>query len=138
MKTISFGGILVRFVVAFLLVCFTWNPTRYNYYEWAMAQWANIMPLVAFVGIALLIGWVVFLRTAARSLGGLGIFLAAALLGSVFWILHFYGLVNRTSGDLLGWIILALLAAILTVGMSWSHLQRRWSGRVDVDDVDER
>jgi hypothetical protein len=138
MAGISFGGILVRFVVAFALVALTWNPTRYNYFEWAMAQWSNIMPLVVFVGVALLIGWIVFLRTTARSLGGLGVFLTAALLGTVFWILVFYGVVDRTNGVLLGWIILALLAAMLTAGMSWSHLQRRWTGRVDVDEADER
>jgi hypothetical protein len=137
LKTISLGGILIRFVVAFALVCLTWNPTRYNYFEWAIAQWQNIMPLVAFVGVALLIGWVVFLRTTARSLGGVGTFLAAALLGVFFWILVFYGLVDRTSAAL-GWVILALLAVLLTAGMSWSHLQRSWSGRVDVDDVDDR
>jgi hypothetical protein len=28
-----------------------------------------------------------------------------------------------------------LLAAILAVGMSWSHLRRKWSGQQDVDDV---
>jgi uncharacterized protein DUF6524 len=138
MAGISFGGILVRFLVAFALVALTWNPTRYNYFQWAMAQWSNIMPLVVFVGVALLIGWIVFLRTTARSLGGLGVFLAAALLGTAFWILVFYGLVDRTNGALLAWIILALLAAMLTAGMSWSHLQRRWTGRVDVDEADER
>jgi hypothetical protein len=138
LKTISLGGILIRFVVAFALVCLTWNPSRYNYIAWAMAQWSNIMPLVAFVGVALLIGWVVFLRTTARSLGGLGTFLAAALLGVFFWILVFYDVVDRTSGPVLGWTILALLAVLLTAGMSWSHLQRSWSGRVDVDDVDDR
>ena len=138
MKTISLGGILIRFVVAFALVCITWNPSRYNYIAWAMAQWSNIMPLVAFAGVALLIGWVVFLRTTARSLGGLGTFLAAALLGVFFWILVFYDVVDRTSGPVLGWTILALLAVLLTAGMSWSHLQRSWSGRVDVDDVDDR
>ena len=25
-------------LIAFALVCFTWNPTRYNYIAWARAQ----------------------------------------------------------------------------------------------------
>ena len=70
---ISFKGIGARFVFAFLLVCFTWNPTRYNYVEWAIAQWSNLMPLVVFVGLVLLAGWIYYLRVTARALGVLGI-----------------------------------------------------------------
>jgi Family of unknown function (DUF6524) len=137
LKTITLGGIGTRFLFAFALVCLTWNPTRYNYCEWAVLQWANIKPLVAFAGVGLLIGWIVFLRTTLRSLGALGIFLTAALLGTAFWILVFYGLVDKTNSDLLAWIIMVLLAVMLAAGMSWSHLRRGWSGQVDVDDRDE-
>jgi hypothetical protein len=49
----------------------------------------------------------------------------------------FYGFINLTNTSALGWVLLALLAAILTAGMSWSHLRRRWSGQADIDDVDE-
>ena len=31
---------------------------------------------------------------------------------------------------------LLVLALILAVGMSWSHLYRRWSGQATVDEVD--
>jgi hypothetical protein len=30
-----------------------------------------------------------------------------------------------------------MLAAIMATGMSWSHIRRRMSGQLDVDDVDE-
>jgi hypothetical protein len=137
LKTITFGGIATRFLIALALVSLTWNPTRYNYYEWAVAQWSALTPIVVFVGIALLIAWIVFLRATSRSLGVVGIVLAVALAGSVLWILFFYEIVDRTSGDLLSWIVLLLFAAILAAGMSWSHLRRSWAGQADVDDVDE-
>jgi hypothetical protein len=137
LKTITFGGIATRFLIALALVSLTWNPTRYNYYEWAVAQWSALTPIVVFVGIALLIAWIVFLRATSRSLGVVGIVLAVALAGSVLWILFFYEVVDRTSGDLLSWIVLLLFAAILAAGMSWSHLRRSWAGQADVDDVDE-
>ena len=38
-SSIGFSGVLLRFLFAFALVCLTWNPTRYNYTEWALAQW---------------------------------------------------------------------------------------------------
>ena len=134
----SLRGIGTRLLIAFALVSLTWNPTRFNYYEWAFAQWSQFAPLVAFVGLVLLIAWIVFLRATARSLGVVGIILATALAGSVLWILFYYDFVDTASGDLLGWIVLALFAAILAAGMSWSHLRRGWAGQADVDDVDER
>lgn len=137
MKTITFGGIATRFLIALALVSLTWNPTRYNYYEWAVAQWSALTPIVVFVGIALLVAWVVFLRATSRSLGSVGIVLAVALAASLLWILFFYEIVDRTSGDRLSWIVLVLFAAILAAGMSWSHLRRSWAGQADVDDVDE-
>jgi Family of unknown function (DUF6524) len=135
-KTISFEGIGTRFLFAFALVCLTWNPSRYNYVEWALAQWQNLAPLVVFVGLVLLIAWIVFVRATARSLGALGIILSVALAGSVLWILFYYKIVSAENRTLLGWIALALLSAILAAGMSWSLLRRSWSGQADVDDVD--
>lgn len=131
-------GVGARFLVAFLLVCVTWNPTPYNYVEWAMAQWSNLMPLVVFAGLVLLIAWIFFGRATARSLGVLGITLSFALAATVVWILFRYGLVSTQSTTLISWIVLVLLAAILAMGMSWSHLRRSWSGQVDVDDTDDR
>jgi hypothetical protein len=131
-------GVGARFLIAFLLVCVTWNPTRYNYVQWAMAQWTNLMPLVVFVGLVLLVAWIFFGRATARSLGVLGITLSFALAATVVWILFRYGLVSTQSTTLISWIVLVLLAAILAMGMSWSHLRRSWSGQVDVDDTDDR
>ena len=90
MKTISFEGIGTRFIFAFALVCLTWNPSRYNYVEWALAQWhEHLAPLVVFVGLVLLIAWIVFVRATARSLGVLGIIGKFVPLGiiseNVFW-----------------------------------------------------
>ncbi len=137
------GGIGGRFLIALLLICFTWNPTRYNFVAWAIAQWSkpegtNLLPIIVFVGIVLVIGWIFYVRSAARSLGVFGIILALALCGSILWILWSYGLVNLQSRQLLSWVVIVLLAAVLAAGMSWSHLRRGWAGQADVDDVDER
>ena len=137
MRTITMSGIGLRFVFAFFLICFTWNPTRYNYVEWARAQWESLGPFVAFVGIALAIGWVFYLRSTARSLGAVGIVLCVALAATVLWALIKY-VVDINNTVLLQWIVLVLLAAILAAGMSWSHLRRRWAGQADVDDIDNR
>jgi Family of unknown function (DUF6524) len=33
-------------------------------------------------------------------------------------------------------VVLVILSLILAVGMSWSHIRRRMSGQVDVDEKD--
>jgi hypothetical protein len=135
---IGFSGILIRFAFAFALVCLTWNPTRYNYVEWALAQWQNLGPLVAFSGIVLLMGWIFFVRTTAASLGALGLVLCLGLGATVLWSLFYYDLVTSESTELLSWIVLLLFSAILAAGMSWAHLRARWSGQATVDEVDNQ
>jgi hypothetical protein len=92
---------------------------------------------VLFVALMLLIAWVVFIRATLRSLGPIGIGLAVAVAGSVLWIIIDFGLIDPANRSVLGWVLLTLLAAIMTAGMSWSHLRRRWSGQADVDDVED-
>lgn len=135
---IGFSGIVLRFLFAFFLVCLTWNPTRFNYVAWAMAQWQNLAPLVAFTGLVLLMGWIFFLRTTARSLGVLGLVLCVALAATVLWTLFYYNLVSSESTTLISWIVLVLFSAILAAGMSWAHLRNRWSGQATVDEVDDQ
>jgi hypothetical protein len=135
---IGLSGIALRFVFAFFLVCLTWNPTRFNFVEWAMAQWQNMAPVVALTGLVLLMGWIFFLRTTARSLGMLGLVLCVALAATVLWTLFYYNLVSGESTTLISWIVLVLFSAILAAGMSWAHLRNRWSGQATVDEVDNR
>jgi drug/metabolite transporter (DMT)-like permease len=121
-------------IIAFALVCFTWNPTRYNYIAWARAQWENMTPVVVFVGIALLAAWFFFLRTASRSLGTVGVVILLALSGTILWALFYYDLLHRQAT--ITWIVLALVSTVLALGMSWGHLRAAWSGQATVDEID--
>ena len=137
MKRLTFAGIAMRYVIAFGLVCLSWNPSQYNFYRWAVNQWSEMTPVVFFVGLVLLIVWVVFLRATLRSLGPIGIALALAVAGSILWMIIDYSLIDPNNTTTLSWVLLTLLAAVLTAGMSWSHLRRRWAGQADIDDVDD-
>jgi len=127
----------MRFLFAFALVCFTWNPTRFNFVAWAIVQWDGLAPLVAFSGLVLLMGWIFFLRTTASSLGVLGIVLCTGLAAIVLWILFRYNIVSTESTTLISWIVLILFSGILAAGMSWAHLRNRWSGQATVDEVED-
>lgn len=136
MKTLTWSGVFIRFVIAFGLVALTWNPSPYNYIRWALNNYRELAPYVMFSGLVLAIVWVVFVRAGARSLGFIGSVLAVALAGSILWIVIRLDLIDPNNTTVLTWVLMTLFAAILTAGMSWSHLRRRWSGQLDVGDVD--
>jgi hypothetical protein len=136
-KPISPRGILIRYLIAFALVIATWNPSQYNFVGQAQAFWSVSRPAVLIAGLILVIVWVVFLRATTRSLGVVGLILATALAGAILWLVIDFDLIDPANATTLSWVVLVLLAAVLTAGMSWSHLRRRWSGQADIDDVDD-
>ena len=128
---------LARLIAALVLVFATYNPSGYSYYHWFEQSLSDFNPLVALAGVVLLIGWVMFIRATLRSLGALGIILAVAFFGSLLWLVIDWGWVATDNIDVISYIILALLAAVLATGVSWSHIRRRLTGQIDVDEIDD-
>jgi Na+/melibiose symporter-like transporter len=130
--------IAFRFGAAWLLVVTTWNPTGLSFWQWvtSMGKADALGPIHLFVGVLLLIAWVVFLSATFRSLGLFGLGLVVALFGSFVWWLADSGLLPSESEGAMTWIVLGCIAGVLSIGMSWSHVWRRLSGQIDVDDVD--
>lgn len=135
-EQLSFSGFLLRVVFALLLVLLTFNPSGYSYVHMVAKTFPHLAPLAAVCGIALLIGWFVFLGATLKSIGVLGMLLAFALCAALVWLVVSWGWISLTDTHAVTWIGLVVLALILAVGMSWSHLYRRWSGQATVDEVD--
>jgi len=138
MKTsqFSWSSFFIRLAFALVLVFGTYNPSGLSYYHWAIEDITSISPIMALVGLALLIGWVIYIRATLRSLGAIGIGLALAFFAVIFWIIFDWGLIPTDSFHVIASIIEAVLCLVLATGMSWSHIRRRMSGQVDADDVD--
>ncbi|MFV8817110.1 DUF6524 family protein [Haliea sp. E17] len=128
-------SIVSRWLFALLLVLGTYNPTAYCYVSWVMHT--EFGPIPALVGVVLLIGWIIFLRATFLSLGWLGIILGAVFFACVVWLLVDIGWLSLDSSSTMSWVVLILISLILGVGMSWSHIRRRLSGQVDVDDIED-
>jgi len=136
-KVFTFSSFLLRLIIALVLVFASYNPSGYSFSHWAREMdLSTIDPLVVLAGVVLLIGWVIFLRATIRSLGLIGIVLATALFGTIVWLIIDRGLLAADNKEVMTYVIEALLAMILAAGMSWSHIRRRMSGQIDVDDVD--
>ncbi len=120
---LTIKDVVVRFAFALLVVGATYNPTRYSYYAWATRMGWQWRPPLVFVGVVLLIGWVICLRLTLRSMGGLGLLLANAFLAALFWWIADWGWLPIENVAAISWIGLVSVAAILAVGMSWSRLR---------------
>lgn len=136
MATFNLSGVIVRFIFALLLVFATFNPSGYSFFHLVLNRADMSLPLLLLMGVVLVIGWVIFLRATFRSLGPIGIILAVALFGCLIWLAVDFNLVDM-GGQIFVYIVLVVCAAVLAIGMSWSHVRRRMSGQTDMDDVDE-
>jgi hypothetical protein len=136
-KEIGWFGIGVRFFVALVLVFSTYNPEGYSYIDWLTMQDAGPLALKALVGIILVIGWTIYLRATLRSLGGFGMVLVVALVASLFWLLITWELVPHSSIRAINYMVLIVISALLAIGIVWSHIRRRITGQIDVDEIEE-
>ncbi len=92
--------------------------------------------LKGIASIALLIAWGVFLGATYKAIGMIGTVLLSVLFALGIWWFIDVGLISLDKPDTLTWLILLALIILLSVGISWSHLRRRLTGQVDVDDPD--
>ena len=127
-----------RLVAAVVLVASTYNPTGFSYVNWLRSAMSasELGPGHFVVGMALIIGWTIFIVATRKSLGTVGFVLGAALIGGVVWWMTYIGIVRVGSGSALAWVSIVCLSLLLAVGLSWSHVWRRLTGQYEVDDDD--
>jgi hypothetical protein len=127
-----------RLGASLILVLATYNPTSFSYYRWLLNSRSagELGPEHFVAGIAVVIGWTIFVVATQKSLGSVGLVLGAALIGGFVWWMTDLGLIAVGSVSALSWVALICLAMLLAVGLSWSHVWRRLTGQVEVDDND--
>ena len=84
----------------------------------------------------LVIAWVIFLRATMHSLGVIGTFLAVAFFGILIWVVLTYLPNLKNNLEIMTWLVLVGMAGVLSAGISWSHVRRRMTGQIDVDETD--
>ena len=128
---------LLRLVAACVLLFATYNPEGRSYLHWLAEDGFRFTPLKAFIGVCLIVGWVLLLRATVRSLGALGTLLAAAFFGTLIWLIVSWAHIEPRTSKGLSYLILLGLAAVLSTGSVWSIWRRRMTGQVDVDEQRE-
>ena len=139
--TFNWTGFLFRLLFALGLVYSTYNPDGYSYYHWIQASFnhtetgllgSNALKFVA--GILLLTGWLIYLNATRESLGIAGVCLILALCGGLIWFFADIGLFEPSNVRIIERLTELVIAFILAVGMSWSHIRRRLTGQIDIDE----
>ena len=129
--------IAIRWLIAFVLIAATYNPTQYNLVRWSLTNLSEQLPLIVLSGLILLIVYIIFMRATLRSIGLFGMALVLALVAALLWVPYEFGglsLENQAANLCLGIVALSL---VLGIGLSWSHIRRAISVQADMDDVDE-
>ena len=140
--TLTWQGVLIRFLVAFALVFCTYNPHGWSYFDWVQSYLNPVgdnqtsLPLLLLAGIVLIIVWTIYLRATMRSLGMFGLILAIAFFGVLLWLAIDF--IPSLTEDMTIFVdlVLVVFVGILTTGICWSHIRRRITGQADVDDVE--
>jgi hypothetical protein len=127
-------GFLLRWLAAFVLLAATYNPTQLSYVRWSLNNWPDQMAVIVFLGLVLLVAFILFLTAVLRGIGALGVVLILAVLGALLWVLNDFGWLSFTNPSANTWIALIVLSIVLAVGMYWGILWRRISGQLEVDD----
>lgn len=136
-KRFTFSSFLIRLAAAMVLVFATYNPSGYSWHHHFMATPDKLDPLLILAGLLLLTGWIIYLRATLRSLGLIGTTLVTALFAVLVWLLVDRQILSLDETTTLQYIALIMVATLMAIGISWSHIRRRLTGQLDVDDVDE-
>ena len=134
-REINWLGFLWRFAAALVLVLATYNPAGWSFSHWVKSaiSGSTLGPEHFVVGILIIIGWAILLTATQRSLGTFGLILGGALFGGLVWLLADLGVLDVDSVSEFSWIVLIILAAVLAIGLSWSHVWRRLTGQFETD-----
>lgn len=130
-------GFLLRWLGAFCLLAASYNPSDWNFYRWANANYTTQLPLTVLLGLLLAVAFLIYIAATLRSLGALGMVLVGAVFAALIWVLIDWGILATTDSALNTWLGILALSFVLGIGLSWSILWQRLSGQATVDEVDD-
>lgn len=130
-------GVILRMAGAFALLSATYNPTQWNFFRWAEAQYTTQLPLTVLLGLLLTVAYIIYIAATLRSLGAFGVVLVVAVFAALVWVLVDWGVLATGNSALNTWLGIVALSLVLGIGLSWAILWQRLSGQATVDEVDE-
>ena len=128
---ISVQGALLRMALAMVLVLATFNPSGLSILHWISTPPVSVTPGKAIAAIALLIAWLMCVRTAFIALGKYGLLLGLVLFACVLWLLVDRQYLTLTGSGIV-WAVEVVVGLLLGIGLSWSLLRAKVTGQIEV------
>jgi hypothetical protein len=66
----------------------------------------------------------------------MGTILAVTFFAVIIWLFIYWGFIALDDTSVIEWVVLSVLAGVLAIGMSWSHVRRKLSGQYDTDEIE--
>lgn len=142
MRRFGFGNFLTRWVFAVALVLATFNPSGWSLFH-LFFPIGNVPDFFEAVNVSFKVGlaifmtviYIIYLRATWRSIGVIGLTLALGFVASLIWMLTDAGILDLRSLNASTYVIETMLATVMAIGLSWSHIRRRIAGQSDIDDL---
>ena len=128
---ISASGVLTRVALSLALVFITFNPSGYSLVHWLATPPVALSPGKALAASAVVIAWIVILRTAFIALGKIGVLLGLVLFATLVWFLVDRDVLSLTGSGIV-WVALVVVGVLLGVGLSWSLIRAKATGQIEV------
>ncbi len=132
----GWDSFIIRFIFATIVVFASYNPESASYFHWIKEEFPTFTVYKGFVGVILVICWIILIRATIGSLGAIGIILATAFFGLLIWLIFDVFNLPTDNVRVVTYIIQVMIVCVLSIGVSWSHIRRRLTGQVDTDELD--
>ncbi|MBX9635816.1 MAG: hypothetical protein K2X44_12605 [Magnetospirillum sp.] len=134
-SSFSWPNLIARWLATAFVVFATYNPSGHSYFHWLTDTADGRWSLKALAGLSLIIALLTFFYATLRAIGVTGILSALTFFSVVIWAMVDNGLLESLGAWAWVTIVLVVVASILAIGVSWSHVRSRLSGQTDSNDV---
>jgi hypothetical protein len=127
-------GVVARALFCLFLVFAVYNPSGTSYVHWVFSGFDWFWAKVA-VGAVLFAVFAMLWKTAKGVIGHAGIVLVLLIsVGTTATLSHVTGHVLLDGMAMIVWLLVSI-AAVFTVGLSWSHFHHRLAGITHTEEL---
>ena len=119
------------FIITFVFVYATWNPTGYSLFEYVVFSHEPYSSRFVVGALVVAVGSL-YLHETHQTFNKIGLIIFACIVGAALWKAIDSGILSTTNSSVWQWITPAIVAFLLTVGLQGGRIYRNATGRVPV------
>lgn len=113
-------GFFFCWFFVFLLFMVIYNFIGFNYLEWVVVNYVEELLMMVFLGLFLVIGYLIYLCVILCLIGVGGMFLILIVFSVLMWVFYDWGLFVLIGEVVYMWFGIFVLLIVLGIGFSWS------------------